>query len=361
MYLNHKRNNIALSLWRGMTYRRLQKLRQIVSADAALFALKKKQWLQLGFSEDLFSARVLPTDSSVIKVMQWAEESGADLIAFDDEGYPPLLREIASPPLLLYALGHRDVLLKKQIAIVGSRRASPRALELAAELAEGLVAADIVVTSGLALGVDTAAHQGALQGEGETVAVMANGLGSVYPFSNAPLAARIAETGVLLSEQPPWVGPKAGLFPRRNRIVSGLSLGVLVVQGHLKSGSLITARLALEQNREVMAVPGEAGSAQAGGCHWLLKQGAALVESVADIFQCLGWESTTAPMAKKTEKKPALSPIEEALLHCIDTTDTALDKIIERYTGDSSDILSLLSQLELAGLLQRTISGYCRC
>jgi DNA processing protein len=355
------KNWIALSLWRGMTVSRLEKMQRVCEQDDCLFSLSESQWRRFGFSQELLKTRVLPTSAEVSAVMEWLEESGADLLPFTDARYPALLREISSPPVVLYVFGQVEVLTKKQISIVGSRRATPRMLELAYGLASDLVANDVVVTSGLALGIDTAAHRGALDAGGKTVAVMANGLGSVYPLSNASLADRIRENGLLLSEQPPGVGPSAKLFPMRNRIVSGLSRGVVVLQAHVKSGSLITARLALEQNREVMAVPGEAGSAQVGGSHWLLKQGAALVETVEDIYDCLGWERRGVLIRGKEKPSVLLSEKEEALLQCIDSVDTSVEKIYERYRGCKKEVLPVLSQLELSGLVQRTMVGYCRC
>jgi DNA processing protein len=356
---------LALSLWCGMTVSRLQKLKQRCGSLQQLFALNKPQWLQLGFAEELYATRISPTDSLVVETADWLIDEGVTLLGYEDTSYPANLREVASAPLALYARGEIELLAQRQLAIVGSRKATPKAMEVAFELAAELAANDVVVTSGLALGIDTAAHRGALEGGGKTIAVMANGLASVYPPSNWQLAEQIVESGVLLSEQPPRMEPKAKLFPQRNRIVSGLSQGVLVVQGNRKSGSMITARLALEQNREVMAVPGEVGSEQASGCHWLLKQGAALVENVEDIYAAMGWEKDNAPgsmnvgLANKIIK--CLTPAEQALLVCIDNADTALEKIYERYNGDSSVVLSLLSQLELSGAIQRTLWGYCRC
>jgi DNA processing protein len=354
---------LALSFWRGMTAARLSLCRQRCGSLQLLFTLNKKQWLALGLPEKLHTGRVLPTDSRVVETADWLIEQGVSLIGYDDALYPICLREIASAPLVLYAKGNAAILSQRQLAIVGSRKATPKAMEVAYELAAELAVRGVVVTSGLALGIDAAAHRGALAGGGQTVAVMANGLASVYPPSHRELAVQITQQGVLLSEQLPWTEPKANLFPQRNRIVSGLSQGVLVVQGNRKSGSLITARLALEQNREVMAIPGEVGSEQAAGCHWLLKQGAALVENCEDIFTAMGWELGHVDTIEGTSSKQAivLSESEQSLLRCIDAADTPLEKIYARYDGDSAAVLSTLSQLELAGVIQRTLWGYCRC
>lgn len=353
---------IALSLWRGMTYLRLKKMLQVCKHEEQLFLLSENEWRKLGLFPELFNSRVSLKDVRVSAAMGWLEEPGNWLLPITSEHYPSLLREISSAPLILYGCGQVDLLTKRQLAIVGSRRATPRAFELAHELAYELASAGVVVTSGLALGIDTAAHRGILEGGGKTIAVMANGLGSVYPFSNADLAQAIKVKGVLLSEQAPWVGPSAKLFPRRNRIVSGLSQGVLVVQAGKKSGSLITARLALEQNREVMAVPGDVGCAQAGGCHWLLKQGAALVETVEDVYQCMGWEEKVVSDGKTPKKQVlTLNEGERALLNCIDSSGTTLEKIVERYSGKDEDVLPGLSSLELAGVIHRLVQGYCLC
>lgn len=352
---------IALSLWQGMTVTQLQRVLAVCQCEEQLFHIPEKEWLQLGLPARLLATRVLPRDRRVDRVMDWLQAPDHHLITWQDEAYPSLLRELNSPPLLLYASGAVHLLQRKQVAIVGSRRATPRALRWAHQLAADLAAEGVVITSGLALGIDTVAHQGALAGGGQTVAVMANGLGQVYPLSNQKLAQQIQQQGVLVSEQPPWMEPRAALFPQRNRIVSGLCQGVVVVQARRKSGSLITARLALEQNREVMAVPGDAGCPQSGGCHDLLKDGAALVECAEDVMQCLGWQRLQRQAKQRSPPPLPLSAEQQQLLSCIDSAGTALDIIYERYEGRHEDVLLGLSQLELLGAISRCVEGYCQC
>lgn len=355
------RTRIALSLWQGMTVDRWRQALTVCKDEQALLQLSAKQWRQLGLPAGLLAGRVSLRDRRVDQVMEWLQAPQHQLITWQDPAYPPLLQELSSPPLMLYARGQVQLLKHRQVAIVGSRRATPRALEFAHQLAADLAAVGVVVTSGLALGVDTAAHRGALAGGGQTVAVMANGLGQVYPLVNQRLAKQIEQQGVLLSEQPPWMEPRAQLFPQRNRIVSGLCQAVVVVQAQRRSGSLITARLALEQNREVMAVPGDAGCVQAQGCHDLLKEGAALVENADDVLQCLGWQQSESPATNgKSRTTEALSLQEQQLLSCIDSSGTALDRIYQRYSGDGADVVLGLSQLELKGLICRSAHGYSR-
>lgn len=224
------------------------------------------------------------------KAMLWADVPGHHLVFIDDPEYPELLRHIADPPAFLFVDGDISVLSQNQIAMVGTRKASPSGYDAAKIFAYDLVKQEYVVTSGLAYGVDAASHQGALQGGGKTIAVLGSGINVIYPSAHADLAAQIRQNGAVISEFFPDVEPQKTFFPRRNRLISGLSMGVVVVEAAKKSGSLITAKLALEQGREVFALPGSIFNAQSQGCHELIKQGANLVESVDDILQALnGW------------------------------------------------------------------------
>ena len=213
----------------------------------------------------------------------WLGQPAHHLLVWSDADYPPLLREIADPPLLLYVIGRREALASPQLAIVGSRNPSPMGRENAQAFAKSLAGAGLAITSGLALGVDGAAHRGALAAGGHTIAVTGTGLDRVYPARHRELAHAIAARGALVSEFPLGTSPRPENFPRRNRLISGLSLGTLVVEAALQSGSLITARLAAEQGREVFAIPGSIHAPQARGCHALIRQGAKLVETAQDI------------------------------------------------------------------------------
>lgn len=221
--------------------------------------------------------------------LRWLADPRHHLLPLGDPAYPPLLREIDDPPPLLYASGEVGLLQRPALAIVGSRNPSALGAQTAEVFARGFSQAGLTVASGLALGIDAAAHRGALDGPGSTVAVVGTGLDIVYPARNRDLARRIDADGVLVSEFPLGLSARADHFPRRNRILSGLSLGCLVVEANLRSGSLITARLAAEQGREVFAIPGSIHSPLAKGCHLLIRQGAKLTESAADVIQELGW------------------------------------------------------------------------
>ena len=227
----------------------------------------------------------------------WLAQPDNHLVTFADSDYPQRLLEITDPPPLLYVKGRRDLLNKPSLAIIGSRSTTPQGRLNAESFAHSLADAGLTIISGLALGVDTAAHQGGLQGRAGTVAVVGTGLDIVYPASNKTLAHQIVAQGAMVSEFPLGTPSIASNFPRRNRIISGMSLGCLVVEAALKSGSLITARLASEQGREVFAIPGSIHSPVARGCHYLIKQGAKLVESAQDILDELHWQTTTTTLA----------------------------------------------------------------
>ena len=224
-----------------------------------------------------------PVVASADDIYRNCLRTGTAIVTMADADYPEPLRHIHDGPLVLYVRGDRSLLGREQIGIVGSRNATRAGLEHARSFAAALGQKGLLVTSGLALGVDGAAHAGALDAGFPTVAVIGNGVDKPYPYRHRTLSERIAGEGVIVSEYPPGTSAKAGHFPRRNRIISGLSRGILVVEAGLKSGSLITARLALEQGREVFAIPGSVHNPLARGCHHLIRQGAKLVETVDDI------------------------------------------------------------------------------
>lgn len=269
-----------------------------------------------------------------------------------DEVYPSLLREIFSPPPVLFYRGRLEPQAPR-LAMVGARRASAYGRHVAEEIAAALAEQGVTVVSGAARGIDTASHKGALA-KGRTVAVLGCGLDIVYPRENARLLAEIAEAGAVLSEYPPGTRPLAPFFPARNRIISGLSRGTLVVEAAEKSGSLITAELALSEGRDVFAVPGSIYSAVSCGCHRLIQEGAKLVTSAADILaDYRGWGQPAA--ASVTDSSPLLTPEEQAVYDIL-SFDTALtvDEIIYRLHGrpDVSHVAFLLLQLALAGLVE---------
>lgn len=344
--------------------------------------IKLKSWLDQGRSceslfqsstEDLSGAGFNSADISKIKAIDWLAveeeerycENEASVITLQDPLYPPLLKEINDPPLVLYISGDARLLCASQLAMVGSRKPSPAGGLIAQNFAKALVEQGLVVTSGLAAGIDSFSHQGAIDAGGKTIAVMGTGLNHIYPRSNRRLAEKIRENGALVSEFPLNTGPVAWHFPRRNRLISGLSLGVLVVEAASRSGSLITARLALEQNREVFAIPGSIHQPLARGCHQLIRQGAKLVESVTDIVEEL--DSLLTFRASKTlSSAPAsilgnLEAEQEALLKQVNFSVTAFDSIRERSGLTAREVSSMLLLLELRGYIESVQGGYIRC
>jgi DNA processing protein len=290
--------------------------------------------------------------------LNWLEQDHRHLVAWHDPLYPRLLREIPNPPLALYLMGDPQILIQPQIAIVGSRNASPAGKENARAFARALSDAGLVVTSGMALGIDGAAHAGALDAGGKTIAVCGTGLDRVYPARHRDLAHAIVKNGALLSEFPIGSPPLPGHFPVRNRLISGLSLGVLVVEAALESGSLITARLAAEHGRDVFAIPGSIHSPLSRGCHALIRQGAKLVETANDIVEELG------ALAQLTSFQPSYRPTPDEnfplpvqdLLGVLGYDPVALDVLVER-SGLTIDVVSsMLVELELEGVVA-TIPG----
>jgi DNA processing protein len=283
---------------------------------------------------------------------------GVRIIPQGDPSYPPLLGEIPDPPNLLYCLGTIEPSDQLAIALVGSRRCTPYGMRTAERLAAALARVGLTVVSGLARGIDAAAHRGALKAGGRTLAVMANGLAQVYPPEHEDLAREVAGSGALLSEMPMRQAPLAGLFPQRNRIISGLCLGVVVIEATPRSGSLSTANHATEQNREVFAVPGPVDSLPSRGCHRLIRDGARLVETVDDILAELG------PLSREVRCDPdstpvrhpaelTLSDLERSLLGQLDDHPRAVDELIARTGLAASQVLATLSILEVRRLVRR--------
>jgi DNA processing protein len=288
---------------------------------------------------------------------RWMESAGVQLVGCDSAQYPPLLRLIATAPVALYVRGNADVLLSAQLAIVGSRNPTAGGARTASEFAEYLARGGLTITSGLALGIDAAAHEGALKGGGRTVAVLGCGLDEIYPPENGALAARIvAGGGALVSEFPPGTAPRRENFPRRNRLISGLSLGTLVVEAARASGSLITARLASEQGREVFAIPGSIHNPLARGCHQLLRAGAKLVETADDVLSELKIPFTKQDITESTpatEKggpgAPGLDKDYEILLDALGFEPQSIDVLVDRTGLPSPHLASMLLILELEG------------
>ncbi len=370
--------------------RAAMRLLEAFQQPTAIFAATPREWTQRALLTASACERLLAAvNRSLADEVAALTRLGIRLIGYYDDAYPARLRAIEDPPVALFVKGELLPEDARAVAIVGSRRASPYGRHVAAELAAGLAQHGFTVVSGMALGADAAAHDGALRARGRTIAVLAGGVDVIYPPEHAGLYARIAAGGAVASEAPLGAPTTKHSFPIRNRIISGLSLGVVVVEAPEQSGALITARHALEQGREVFAVPGSVNSAQSRGAHQLLRDGARLVESVEDILEELSllldapgtkpapagprWElpadaTAAAPApprravpAPKTPGVPAavtvavpiLPPDEEALLRLLSTTAKHIDRLIEESALPPAQVNAALLMLELKGCIQR--------
>jgi DNA processing protein len=303
-----------------------------------------------------------PDPAQVGQELAWLALPHSHVVTQADTDYPPLLREIADAPVLLFLRGERSVLLEPQIAVVGSRNPTPGGCDNAREFARALADAGLIITSGLALGIDACAHRGALEAGGRTIAVAATGLDRVYPARHRDLAHEIVSQGAIVSEFPLGSPPKREHFPRRNRIISGLSVGVVVVEAALQSGSLITARLGTEQGREVFAIPGSIHSPLARGCHALIRQGAKLVETARDILEELGplvSAQISGHRRNANESRPAVSDSLSRdcqefarILPHFGHDPVTIDTLVERSGLTPDAISSMLLQMELHGLIE---------
>ena len=291
------------------------------------------------------------------KTINWMSARPANqIISYADKRYPFLLKQISLPPLILYATGDAQLLESKQISIVGSRKATLAGKQIADRFAQQLCAYGLTVTSGMALGIDTYAHKGALCTSGRTIAVLGTGIDRCYPASNIQLYEQIAEIGLLISEFNLAAPPQKTHFPQRNRIISGLSIGTLVVEAAQRSGSLITARYALQQNREVFAIPGSILSNTASGCLGLIQQGAKLVRNIDDIlnefseFSAMTFNNTPTTLARDHS---SLSPEHKQILELITDVPFSFDKLFSQSGLTIDQLCSILLELELDGLVEK--------
>jgi len=284
------------------------------------------------------------------------ENRGARIIPFTDPSYPGLLREIHDPPVILYTLGQSIPRQQDFVAIVGSRNATDYGRGAAHKIAQGLTENGIGISSGLARGIDSSAHWGCIRGGGFTIAVLGTGVDVLYPRSNERLLGRVLETGAVISEFPMQTAPEPRNFPIRNRIISGISRGVVVVEATRQSGSLITASLALDQGRDVFAIPGSIDSFKSRGPHFLIKQGAKLVENADDILGEIGFYSlhedpgADADIGKQVIQ---LEPDEEMIFNCLGPYPTHIDQIIRSVGRAPGEVLSILTRLELMGIINQ--------
>jgi DNA processing protein len=343
----------------------MSRLLSLPEPDLRRLGLSTKQidWLQCSSSSTAVQQRIHAD-------LEWGAQPGNTIVCYESENYPTLLREIDAAPVLLFVTGQVAALNAKHFAIVGSRRASSYGKRNAYWMAQALSAAGFQICSGLALGVDTQAHKGALNYGCATVAVMGTGADRIYPSVNRKFAEQISNTGALVSEFPLGSPPYAHNFPRRNRIISGMSLGTLVVEANSKSGSLITSRFALEQNREVFALPGSINSQQSRGCHRLIKQGAKLVEEPLDILEELGLgegdaltnsSSTSVVTGLGNTHSSAADATGENLLQLIGAHGCLFQSLMEESNLHIQELNSRLLHMEMKGLIRLEGGRYYRC
>jgi len=333
------------------------------SSAAAIFQASASQ-LQAAQLKETQIKRIQNLDEKdVDRDLAWLEHKEHGILFYDETAYPQRLREISEPPYALFYIGDIDYLQQPQLAMVGSRTPTETGKQIAENFAHHLSDAGITITSGLAHGIDAASHRGALKGIAGSVAVVANGLHTIYPKANTKLAEAISQNGCIISEAPTGAAPHKGMFPRRNRIISGLSMGTLVTEAAINSGSLITTRHAMEQGREIFAIPGSIHNPLAKGCHSLIKSGAKLVESAADILEELlplvksssirhtsaAETPQTAGQSAQVEHTDELDTTYQTLLAHMEFEPVGIDELVERSTLSASEIASMLLILELKG------------
>jgi DNA processing protein len=357
---------LALILAPGLGPQRTAGLAEALETLSDWTGLSNDQLRDCGLSRTQIDALRRPDPDALERALNWLNGPDHYLITRDDAFYPPLLKQIPDPPLGLFLAGRPELLVHPQLAVVGSRNATPGGLDHARDFSATIARAGFGITSGLAAGVDSAAHAGCLDAGGLTIAVTGTGPDQIYPASNKALAHRIIEHGAMLTPFPPGTPPLPGNFPARNRIISGMSLGTLVVEAGLRSGSLITARLASEQGREVFAIPGSVHNPQARGCHRLIRDGARLVETADEVIDEL------APMAGDLARSlqallgaDARSELENTAIetHLLADTDyrklldavgfdpTPIDRIIQRSELTAAAVSSMLLMMELEGFV----------
>ena len=299
-------------------------------------------------------SRLAKSQADAPRALQAARELGADVVTILDVHYPSVLKEIHDPPAILWTRGQPECLEATCVAVVGSRDATEVSLALARKLGRELSEAGVTVVSGLARGIDGSAHAGALEGPAPTIAVLGSGFSNLYPKRHLPLANKIERQGAVITEFPMWFLPYARHFPMRNRIISGMSRGVVVVEAGEDSGSLITATCALEQNRDVMAVPGGPLSGRHRGCHSLIKEGARLVETVDDILDAIGWHSTPQK-SQNPGNRLQLNYLEETMA---EGERYSVEFLATKTGRIAADLLPDLAELELSGRVTRVAGGH---
>jgi DNA processing protein len=362
---------LILTFASGLGPVRIKKLLQTFQTPEAIVNASKVTLEKFGLGEQTIAALKHPNQHWLEQTYRWCEQPNHRIVLEQDADFPLRLKEISSTPPLLYIKGNAKLLNQPQIALVGSRNPSPMGEVLAKTFAMELSQSGLVITSGLALGIDAESHAGALEVQQYTIAVQGCGLQHIYPKRHQRLAEEIVEKqGAIISEFSPQTQPTSFNFPIRNRIIAGLTLGTLVIEASLKSGSLITARYAAEFGREVFAIPGTIRSSLSRGCHFLLKQGAKLVENVEDVLDELAPQFkqkatmagllTEPPQMSKNISTQGLDKYCAKLLNYIDDQPISIDQLIALSGYDSKQVSSLLIFLELKGYICPSLSGYLR-
>lgn len=351
---------IALKMIKGIGSVTALKLLKHFSSAKQIFRACAAELESLKLKSSVVN-QILSFDHKATKpVLAWGNQPNCHIISLKSPYYPPLLSQINRPPILLFALGNPEILTMPQMAVVGSRTPSSLGIANAQAFCRAMSQKGLTITSGLAIGIDGEAHRAALEANGYTVAVAGTGLNRVYPASHRDLAHLIAEKGVLVSERLPDESYHVGSFPQRNRIIAGLSLGTLVIEAAEKSGTLITATCAMEEGREVFAVPGSIHNPLARGCHKLIKQGAKLTETIEDILEdipCLTRGQVDHSL--QPDKSPLTLEMAE-LLKCVDYELTTLDTIIQRSRLTVEAVTNTLLMLELEGWIINSAGGFIR-
>lgn len=354
------RDFLALSLIKGIGPTRLKLLEEHVDSLKQIHGLSLLEQKQLGLPNDIHHQLNELSWHTVDTIMKWSEQPHHHLLTWHDPLYPHLLLEIYDPPPLLYVKGDPTLLRKPSIAMVGSRHATASGAQHARQFAHALASQGLNIVSGLAEGIDSYAHQGALAAKGHTIAVMGTGIDRIYPHRNKALAEQISQTGALITEFSLGASPHRKHFPRRNRIISGLSQGVLVVEASLKSGSLITARCALEQGREIYAIPSSINNPTAKGCHYLIKEGAKLVETIEDILGELVPFNHVLSSPTSQNNSIRLESHLQNLVKCVGYEATSLEQLLIATQLSPQTLNCQLSELELRGLIKAVPGGYMR-
>ena len=337
---------LRLSLTPGLTGASLRRLLGALNSPGAILGSSRNALSQL-VDPALADALIRgPAESVYEAALAWGRATAQTLLVPDGAQYPELLRHTADPPPVLYAAGRIELLDELAIAVVGSRNATAQGMRNAEQFARAISDAGCCIVSGLALGIDAAAHRGGLAGRGSSIAVLGNGIDIVYPRRNASLFAELKSRGLILSEFPLGTAPLAANFPRRNRLISGISRGCLVVEAAVPSGSLITARIAAELGREVFAIPGSIHSPLSKGCHYLIKQGAKLVESAHDVLE----EFNVAASAHRDASiESAIDPDSSVVLRALGHDPCSAETLLERTLLPIERLLAALTQLEIDG------------